>query len=95
MALCNPASFSCYTLFFFGYFTSLYLPLQESSCRHFPPIHLWLPFRNSKWPVYAVSAMHINGTFHNLNYDEEEEENQPPVPDDMFESLRLLSWKPK
>ena len=34
-------------LYFFvcGYFASLYLPLQESSCRHCFTIHLWLPFR--------------------------------------------------
>ena len=27
------------------YFTSLYLPLQESSCRQFLLSHAWLPFR--------------------------------------------------
>ena len=39
---------------FFGYFTSLYLPLQESSCRQFFPIHLWRPFWISKWPLFPA-----------------------------------------
>ena len=30
---------------FFGYFASSNPPLPESSCRHFLPLHVWLPFR--------------------------------------------------
>ena len=34
----------CYTLIFFDYFASSNLSLSVSSCRHFSPLHVWLPF---------------------------------------------------
>ena len=54
---------------FFGYFTSLYLPLQESSCQNlFPNSPMGYHFEFKMADLYR-DAMHINGTFHNLNYE--------------------------
>ena len=44
---CVTVILQVFLLYFnlFGYFTSLYLPLQESSCGQFFLLHAWLPFR--------------------------------------------------
>ena len=66
--LCNPASF--FAIHYFVWLFCIFKPFPTKiELSPFFSLAWMAAISNSKWPIYTGTAMHINGTCHNFNYE--------------------------